>query len=115
MKIYRVYAQCVTKVHPVKEISKDDLREEIEDAAVDYFNIASTEFLKDEEGEISEETFDLAYQAIASLLTKDWSKYRRLDRGDYMIVEAQEEPSRPNICGYPDYSEEEILSEMKEV
>ena len=32
-----------------------------------------------------------------------------------MIVEAQEEPSRPNICGYPDYSEEEILNEMKEV
>ena len=117
-KIYRIYAQCCTHPHPFKEIDVDDVKKEIENLAVDYFNINSTDFLDDHYGEFNEKAFDLAYQAICSFLTSDWEKYRQLDCGDSEIKELDEEDystyRRPSICGNPNYSEKEIIDWIEE-
>jgi hypothetical protein len=116
-KIYRIYAQCCTHPHPFKEIDADVVNEEIEKLAGDYFD-NNTDFLDEHYGENNEKAFDLAYQAICSFLTSDWEKYRQLDCGDYELKELDDEDyptyRRPNICGYPHYSEKEILNWIEE-
>ena len=118
-KIYKVYAQNCVRPNGMSiiEINENKLREEIENAASEYFNIANTEYLSDEEGDIAEVTFDTAWRALVSLLEADWKKYKALEFGDYVIKESGEEPNRPNMCGFSfnDYTEADILKAMKEV
>jgi len=119
MKIYKVYAQNCTRPAgmAIVEIDEDKLREEIENAASEYFNIANLEYLSDEEGDIAEITYNTAWQALVNLLKADWAKSKILAFGDYLIKEADEEPNRPNMCALSalDYTEAEILEAMKEV
>ena len=119
MKIYKVYAQNCTRPAgmAIVEIDEDKLREEIENAASEYFNIANLEYLSDEEGDIAEITYNTAWKALVNLLEADWAKCKILAFGDYLIKETDEEPSRPNICAFSvtDYTEFEILEAMKEV
>lgn len=108
-KIYKVYAQCVTRVagRAIIEINPIDLRKEIDNLVSDFFNIANTGFI--------DEDNDKAYEVIADLLDDYWEKNKILEFGDYEIVETDEFPSRPNMCGFTfnDFSQEEILTALK--
>lgn len=99
MKTYKVYAQNVRSLNPIVEIDGTQISEEIYKCADDYFDFCNTEYLEDDNGDISEDKFNAAWQAVASLLTKHFEKSRTLECGDYMIITTDEQPTRPNMCG----------------
>ncbi len=109
-KLYKVYAQCVTRVagRAIIEINPIDLREEIDNLVSDFFNNTNTDFL-------GEDNLDKAYEVIADLLDDYWEKNKILECGDYEIIETNEFPSRPNMCGDTTscLSEEEILERLR--
>lgn len=109
-KIYKVYAQCVTRVagRAIIEINPSDLREEIDNLVSGYFNNTNTDFL-------GEDNLDKAYEVIADLLDDYWEKNKILECGDYEIIEADEIPRRPNMCGDTTsrLSEKKILEKLR--
>lgn len=115
MKIYRVFAQCVNKVPgtAITELTNEDLNNEITEATNEYFNQNDMSFLLDEDGEISDDNFDKAWNAISELFTELWDKNRFLNLGDYYVTESEERPERGNMGSFEVFSKEEILNKMR--
>lgn len=118
MSIYKVYSRACRSSRPVQEITEEKLKEEIEGIIFDDFmNECDTSFLNDEEGEISDESFNLLASALCELLESVWNKDGILERGDYAIIKAEESPSRSCMYGrtYTDFTQKEIIEKMEEL
>lgn len=118
MSIYKVYSQACTNPNPVKKITEEKLKEEIDSIIFDDFmNECDTSFLNDEEGEINDKSFNLLASALYDLLESVWNKDGILERGDYAIIKAEESPSRSCMYGrtYTDFTQKEIIEKMEEL
>jgi len=113
--IYKVYAQCVVRAKSVIVINEKDVNECILDEANSFFDYSNLDFLPhNEDDEIEDSVFNKCYEIVADMLTDIWNKNKRLECGDFMIVEADEAPSRPNMCGssHADIYKEDIIAKM---
>lgn len=77
--LYKVYANNVKKVHPVMKASNVSICKAI-----------------DENEELSTVIYDKLYNAFK----KKFEVNKCISVGDYMIIESDEVPSRPNICNW---------------
>lgn len=89
--LYKVYANNVKKEHPVMKASNVSICKAI-DENVDHI----MEKLKVE----NEEVFMFIYDKLYNLFKEKFEVNKRISVGDYMIIESDEVPSRPNICNW---------------
>lgn len=118
MNIYKVYSNACKSAHPVKQITKKELKEEIDGMIFnDYMNECDISYWEDENGEIDNTTFDYLASALYELLEGVWNKDGILERGDYAIIKAEESPSRSNMYSmtYSDFTQKEIIEKMEEL
>lgn len=116
--IFKVYGQNITRARgtAISIIDPKEVNDYISNQANDFFNGSDLSFLPhNEDDEIEDEIFNKACEAVYELIDEIWSKDKILFCGDFMIVEADEAPSRPSMCGdsYGDLKEADILKKMK--
>lgn len=116
--IFKVYGQNIIRARgtAISVIDPEEVSNYISDQANDYLNSSSLDFLPhNEDGEIEDEIFNKAYEAVYDLIDEIWNKDKILFCGDFMIAEADEAPYRPSMCGdsYGDLKEADILKKMK--
>ena len=89
--LYKVYANNVKKVHPVMKASNVSICKAI-DENVDHI----MENLQIE----NEEAFTVIYDKLYNAFKKKFEVNKCISVGDYMIIESDDVPSRPNICNW---------------
>lgn len=117
--IWKVYAQNVVRPRGMAIIgmnSNEDFVTVLEMAVMDFLDVFDYSSFKDSEGDFSDETFDNIHNAVFELFEEHWNKYKYLDMGDYMLIEKDEMPDRPNKCGCSTslFSVEDVLRQMQE-
>lgn len=111
--IYKVYANCVTRAKAISKITEKDVNEYICQEADLFFDHNDLDFLpRNEDDEIEDPIFNKCYEVVWDLIDELWNKNRVLECGAFMIVEADETPSRPNNCS-DSYSDIDIADIMK--
>ena len=97
MKYYKVYAQCVRKARPIKEIYEQDVYDAINDYVVaDAIENHCVGNSLDEQI-MDKEISDFYDKAVAY-----FEKHGIINCGDFCIIKADDitEISRSNMCGY---------------
>ena len=113
--IYKVYANCVRRAKAITEITEEDVKEYIAQEMNEFFDHNDLDFLPhNEDDEFEDFIWEQCNEAVYNLIDDLWNKNRVLECGDFMIVEADEAPSRPNICGntYSDIDKEDVVTKM---
>lgn len=116
--IFKVYGQNITRPRgmAISIIDPEEVSNYISDQANDYFNNSSLDFLPhNEDDEIEDDVFNKAYEAVYDLIDEIWNKDKILFCGDFMIMEADEAPSRPSMCGdsYGLLQDKDIIKKME--
>ena len=114
--IYKVYAQCAVRAKSIFEISEEDVKNYISQETDLFFDHNNLDFLpRNEDDEIEDSIWNKCYEAVYDLIDELWNKNRILECGDFMIVEADEAPSRPNNCSdsYADIDEKDVIKKME--
>lgn len=116
--IFKVYGQNITRARStaISIIDPEEVSNYISDQVNDFFNCSSLDFLPhNEDDEIEEEVFNKAYGAVYELIDEIWIKDKILFCGDFMIVEADEAPARPSMCGdsYGLIKDKDIIKKME--
>lgn len=99
-KCYQVYANCVRTTRPVRELNwsgalnlaRDTLFEDWIDANRDVFCDVSEERVEDAICVVQSAFDNRVYEAFKAEET--------INCGDFCIIFSEEEPSRPNKCGF---------------
>lgn len=102
--IWKVYAQNVVRPKGMAIIgmnSDEEFEEELEKAVMDFLDVFDYSSFEDSEGDFldPDQTLNNIYIAVFELFEEHWNKYKYLDMGDYILIESDEMPSRPNKCG----------------
>ncbi len=101
MKIYKIYANCVTAANPIEEIDKETAHSLISDAVGSLFNNGEIDI------DVVDEDDDDSFNEQYSKLVADAQKYFD-DNGFFMcgdfIVEATDSPCRSDKYGYTDFT-----------
>lgn len=98
--IYKVYANCVRVPKAITEITEEDVKEYISQETDEFFDHNDLDFLPhDEDGYIEDSVMNKCHEVVYDLIDELWNKNKLLECGDFEIVEADEAPSRPNMCG----------------
>lgn len=114
--IYKVYANCVRVPKSIQEISEQDVKEYISQETNEFFDHNDLDFLShNEDDEFEDLIWTKCHEAVYDLIDELWNKNRVLECGDFMIVEADEAPTRPNMCGssHADIYKEDIIKKME--
>lgn len=116
--IFKVYGQNITRPRgmAISIIDPGEVKIYISGQTNDYFNSSSLDFLPhNEDDEIEDDIFNKAFEAVYELIDEIWSKDKILFCGDFMIVEADEAPSRPSMCGdsYGLIKDKDIINKME--
>lgn len=116
--IFKVYGQNITRARgtAISIIDPGEVSNYISDQTNDYFNSASLDFLPHNEyDEIEDDVFNKAFEAVYELIDEIWRKDKILFCGDFMIVEADEAPLRPSMCGdsYGLIKDKDIIKKME--
>ena len=116
--IFKVYGQNITRPRgmAISIIDPEEVSNYISDQANDYFNSSSLDFLPhNEDDEIEDDVFNRAFEAVYDLIDEIWNKDKVLFCGDFMIMEADEAPSRPSMCGdsYGLLQDKDIIKKME--
>lgn len=116
--IWKVYAQNVIrpKGKAIIKINSDrEFEEELETAVIDFLDVFDYSSFENSEGDFLDEIFDDIHNAVFELFEEHWNKYECLDMGDYMLIEKDEMPSRPNNCGCSNslFSVEDVRNHLK--
>ena len=113
--IYKVYAQCAVRAKSISEIREEDVKEYISLETDLFFDHNDLDFLpRNEDDEIEDSIINKSEEVVYDLVDELWNKNKLLECGDFMIVEADEAPSRPNNCGdsYSDIDIADIIKRM---
>lgn len=92
MKMYKVYAKCVLKSHPIEEINERELKECIDDLLNYHWNNITEEYTERE----MERLGDIMFIRAEEILNETGS----LQCGDYEVILSKEYPTRPNKCDF---------------
>lgn len=92
MKMYKVYARCVLKTQPIKEINERELKDCIDDLLNYHWENITEEYTEDEMEELDNKMFIRAEEILKEIGT--------LQCGDYEVVLTDEYPTRPNKCDF---------------
>lgn len=105
---YKVYANCVRKPNNRAIINIDNsYREELTEAIDKIFENkivnGSLELKIDNNGDVTDESYNKAYEEIANNCATDMDVAGYIRVGDYMIVNSEKnEIKRPDIIGWGD-------------
>lgn len=116
--IFKIYGQNITRARgtAISIIDPEEVNNYISDQANDFFNGSDLSFLPHNvDDEIEDDDFNKAYEAVYDLIDEIWKKDKILFCGDFMIMEADEAPARPSMCGdsYAFLKESDIIKKMK--
>lgn len=106
--IYKVYAQCVKKHEPIKELDKDDVKELISEHASTLLDSMSFDEIDIDD----DNAFDKVYDALCSLLEEHFEKYKYIGCGDFDILVSDSIPNRPCKADNTFFEEKEIIDYM---
>lgn len=114
--IYKVYANCVRRAKAITKITEEDVKEYISQETNEFFDHNDLDFLpRDEDGYIEDSVMNKCHEAVYDLIDELWNKNKLLECGDFEIVEADETPSRPDMCGSSsrDIYKEDVIKKME--
>lgn len=99
MKIYKIYAQNVTRPRgqAIIEIDKEEVGSLICEAVDDMLNCGDIQADFDEDA--SDDVINAFYEKIYSNALVHFDKYEHFDCGDFCIM-VTDNPQRPNMGGY---------------
>lgn len=99
MKIYKIYAQNVTRPRgkAIIEIDKEEAESLICEAVDDMINCGDIQADFDEDA--SDDVISAFYEKIYSDAQAHFDKYEHFDCGDFCVM-VTDDPQRPNMAGY---------------
>ena len=113
--IYKVYAKCVRVAKSIQEISEEAVKEYISQETNEFFDHNDLDFLPhNDDDEYEDLIWIKCNEAVYDLIDELWNKNRVLECGDFEIIEADETPSRPDMCGssHADICKDDVIAKM---
>ena len=102
-KCYQVYAKCVNNPRPVRELNWWSALDLARDTLLGvYFSAYERKIFDGVPEENEEDAICAVVDAFADRVRVAFEEEETINCGDFCIIFSEEEPTRPNKCGYDD-------------